>query len=56
MKGNDYKIVYNNGKSEVYIDGKKIENLRSVEFEHSFDCVPTLKIEVMPKSVNLEEK
>ena len=47
MSLSNVKITSETGRTKVFIDGKQVNGIQSLKYEHSLDCFPTVKIEAM---------
>lgn len=56
MQKIEIKSVKDNGSviTEVYIDGKKIEGVRSCKFEQSAGGVPVLRLDINALNVSID--
>lgn len=47
-------IQENIGRTKVFIDGIEIKGVKHIKYEHEANHIPSIKLEVMPGTVNLE--
>jgi len=51
---NKIRIITKNAKTEIFVDDKKIENVRSYKITESVESIPVLQLELIALNIETE--